>query len=136
MKNVLFWLVLSVQGWSSSAVAAETLLVCEGEAKSIVRGMGGKQRSTYTITKIGGKVTKVKTEHATFTLEKVDISTKDNKGPIYLQLMVEPDRLILRAEITEDKRTSDTVLFNTGAYKQDQTFGWAEGQCSVAQKAF
>jgi hypothetical protein len=114
----------------------ETLLVCEGNATSLIAGFGGKVRQTFTITKLGDKVTKVKTEHDTYALEKVDVSTKDNKGPIYIQLIVEPDKLILRTEITEDKRTSETMLFNTGAYKQDQMLGWVEGQCTVAKKAF
>lgn len=129
-------LALAISGCSQPITETETLLVCEGDATSLIAGFGGKERQTFTITKLGEKVTKVKTEHDTYTLEKIDVSTKDNKGPIYKQLIVEPDKLILRAEITEDKRTSETVLFNTGAYKQDQMLGWAEGQCTVAKKAF
>ena len=137
MKTIFpAFVAFALIGCTQPITETETLLVCEGDATSIIAGLGGKDRTTFTITKIGDKVTKVKTEHHTYTLDKVDISTKENKGPIYIQLVVESDKLVLRSEITEDKRNSETILFNTGAYKQDRMFGWAEGQCTVSKKAF
>mgnify|MGYP001044711291 CR=1 FL=1 len=114
----------------------ETLLVCEGVSQSIIAGLGGKQQTTFTLVKVGDKVVKVKTRHYTYTLDKVDVSTANNKGPIYIQLIADGDKIILRNEVTEDKRSLDTVIFNTGAYSQDQTLGWSEGQCTIGKKAF
>ena len=139
MKKELICLQVSAlifAGCSQPVTETETLLVCEGKASSIIAGMGGEDRQTFVITKLGDKVIKVKTEYELYTLERLDASTKENKGPIYKQLIVEPEKLILRTEITEDKRKSETILFNTGAFKQDRMFGWSEGQCTVAKKAF
>lgn len=126
--------MLAFYGCSPSTT--KTLLLCEGEATSLVAGLGGKDRKTYEITKTGEKVTKVKSEYRTFTLEKVDVSTKENKGPIYVQLIVEPEKIILRTEVTEDKRMQETVLYNTGKYKDERWVGWSEGQCTTGKKAF
>ena len=115
---------------------SDTLLVCEGYSSSLVPGMSGKERKTFIITKLGDKVTKVKEEPFTYTLERGEISTSDDKAPIYSQLVIEPDKLILRIENTGSKNTVETVLFNTGAYKQNLPLGSAEGQCAVAKKAF
>lgn len=136
MKLIFVGLLsLMVLGCSKSN-ETETLLICEGERTSPLEGVGGKERQTFTISKVGDKVTKVKTEHSTYTLEKVNINKDTNKKPVYLQLIVEPDKLVLRAEITEDKRTNKTELFNTGAYKSSRTLNWSKGQCTVAQKPF
>lgn len=114
----------------------ETLLVCEGTYTNVFTSNRSHQQQAFTITKVGDKVTKVKAPEFTYTLEKVNKSTNSNKGPIYAQLIVEPDKLILLVEVTEDKRTDSTTLFNTGAYKQNLISGLAEGQCTVAMKAF
>ena len=114
----------------------ETILVCEGDAVSLIGGLGGKERSTYEITKTGDKVVKVKSEYRTFTPEKVDVRKPENKGPVYVQLIADPDKLTLVTEVTEDKRTYETVIFNTGKYKVNRLFGWSEGQCSAGKKAF
>ncbi|MDP2829542.1 MAG: hypothetical protein Q8O37_13150 [Sulfuricellaceae bacterium] len=136
-KAISAVVVLTLFGCSQPVTETETLLVCEGDATSIIAGFGGKDRQTFTITKVGDKVTKVKSEHQMYTLDKVDVSTKENKGPIYIQLIVESDKLVLRGEITEDRNNRDTILFNTGKYKDDRgLFGWVEGQCSVGKKAF
>jgi hypothetical protein len=111
-------------------------LICEGERTSPLGGVGGKERQTFTISKVGDTITRVKTDHNTYTLEKVNINKDTNEKPIFLQLSVLPDKLVLRTEITEDKRTNETVLFNTGAYKTSRTLNWSEGQCTVSQKPF
>ena len=136
-RTISAFVIFALFGCSQPITETETLLVCEGDAQSIIAGLGGKDQQTFTITKLGDKVIKVKAEHQTYTLDKIDVSTKENKGPIYVQLIVESDKLVLRSEITEDKNNRDTVLFNTGKYEQDRgLFGWAKGQCSVGKKAF
>jgi hypothetical protein len=137
-RTIAAFLVFAFFGCSQPATETETLLICEGDGTSLIAlpGGNGKDRLTFTIIKIGDKVTKVKSDHGLYTLEKVDASTKEHKGPVYVQLIVEGDKLILRTEVTQDKVTRNTILFNTGKYTQDRVFGWSEGQCSVGKKAF
>lgn len=115
----------------------ETLLVCNGNLTSFIAGFGGPTTQSFIITKVGGKVTKVKSGDSTFKLDKVDVATQKNNGPIYLQLITEEAKLILRAEITEDRVNRDTVIFNSGAYTEDRGMaGLADGHCNVSTKAF
>jgi hypothetical protein len=115
---------------------SDTLLVCEGYASSLVAGMGGKEQPTFVITKVDGKVTKVKDNLFTYTLEKAEINRKEGQPPIYSQLITEQDKIILQIENTGSKNTVETVLLSTGAYKQNLVFSSSEGHCTVAQKAF
>ena len=139
---ILLFIAMALAGCNQSKTEAkvekevETLLVCEGSATSMIAGLGGKQQTTFVITKMGDKIIRVKSQYNTYALDKVDVNTKENRGPVYIQLIVEADKVILRTEITEDKRKMETVIFTTGAYKQDQAFGWSEGQCTVSEKAF
>lgn len=57
--KVLVTSVAMLVFYGCSPSTTETLLICEGEAKSLVAGLGGKDRKTYEITKTGEKVTKV-----------------------------------------------------------------------------
>lgn len=116
--------------------ASETLLVCEGYSSSVVPGMSGKERVTFVITKVGGKVTKVKDELLTYTPERAKMSVSGINDPIYSQLIIESDKLVLRMENMASKNTGETVLFNTGTYKHKLSLGNSEGQCTVAEKAF
>lgn len=118
------------------AVETETLLVCEGYTTSLMAGMGGKEQETFIITKTGDRITKVKTQHFTYTLEKADANTKNNSHPIYNQLIVEPEKLILRTENTESKNTVETIIYNNNSYKKNLVFSRTEGQCTVTNKAF
>ncbi|MBK6928401.1 MAG: hypothetical protein IPH15_13000 [Comamonadaceae bacterium] len=116
----------------------ETLLVCEGERKSFIQGTSENIRETFIITKLGGKVTKVKTENDTFTLDKVRDSVKEGKVTTK-QLIVESDRLIFRYEGIEGNKISnaDAILFNTGKYTMDRgVFMKVESMCTVGKKAF
>lgn len=115
---------------------SETLLVCEGYSSSIVPGMSGKERVTFVITKVGGKVTKVKGELLTYTPERAKMSVNGINDSIYSQLIIESDKLVLRMENMTSKSTGETVLFNTGAYKNKLPLGSSEGQCTIAEKAF
>lgn len=135
LKLIVIGVVINALSGCSPSIT-ESLLICDGDVTSLISRVGGKEKIMFEITKTDEKITKVRSEYQTYTLEKVDARNKDNKGPVYIQLIVEPEKIILRTEITEDKSTNDTIIFNTGKYKSERFWGWAEGQCSVGKKAF
>lgn len=125
---------------NSTATMADTqtLLVCIGKGSSYFGGMGGGTiRHSYTLTKSGDQVISVKAGDSTvWTLKKTNVKTKDNKGPVYRQLVVEKDRLVLRTEVTEDNRSAVTIINNDGGYYAELALSAVSGHCSVSKRIF
>ncbi len=136
MNNYIAMLLVLLAGCSKPPQETETILVCSGTKSSIIAGVGGESKTNFLIYKIGDGVVRVKTEHSEFTKEKKDVRTPNHKGPVYIQLLVEPDKLILRTEVTEDKRTSDVEIHNTGKYIANYALSMEQGQCTTQNKAF
>ncbi len=134
MKCGLISVALALSGCAPSVT--NTFLSCDIQVTSALPSIGGKQKQTFEITKSDGKVTTVKSEYRTYTLERTDVRSKENKGPVYAQLILEPGKIILQTEVVEDKKTYRATIYETGKYKDDRLFGWGEGHCVVSQKAF
>lgn len=133
------FLILAGSFAAASALAQtneETYLVCEGQMKNVLYGDVTHGVVPLTIFRVDGKITSVATERLKFTLEKVDISTKEHKGPVYVQLIVDEEKLTLRMEVTETSRVADTVLKNSGQYTEQRMFGVFSGRCAPGKKLF
>lgn len=135
-KFIYLVAALILTGCSQPPQETETLLVCSGTKSSAITELGGEAKSNFLIYKSGDRVVRVQTEYAEFTGEKKDVRTKDHKGPVYRQLLIETDKLILRTEVTEDNRTLDTEIYNTGKYIAKYAMTWEKGQCVPQKKAF
>ena len=135
---LIHFALLALAGFSPFASGAETLLVCQGQTSSYMASLRGpeQEQRRFTITKDGSRVVSVKTDTDLFTHERTDVRKSNGKGPVYRQLLVEPGKLILRYEITEDQRNADTIIFDTGRYTFTAIAYTSEGQCTVAQKVF
>ena len=129
---------LITASFSVSAPAAETLLVCQGTKQGFLSGRdSGPQKRTFTIVREKDKVVSVKTDYHTFTLTRVNVASSESQPPVFRQLVIEKDQLILRMEYpSENNRIADTVIYSTGRYQEIAIDGASKGQCTVGQKVF
>lgn len=138
MKKIIsIFVVFAILGCSQQPKTIETFLVCEGVTPDWIVKYAGvpneKRRQTFTITKEGNKVTKVKSEYWTYTIDEANM----RKG--YGQIIVEADKLILRREIkSKDSLTNETELFSSVKYSDTNTriLLFTEGTCTVSSKIF
>jgi hypothetical protein len=114
----------------------ETYLLCEGKIKNVMTGYESTEVKPLTLFKVDGKVKRVLKDGKAYTLEKVDIRRSEHKGPVYIQLIVDEDKLTLRMEVTETSQVADTVLYNSGSFKERRMFGAFSGRCAPSQKVF
>ena len=114
----------------------ETYLVCEGKIKNVLYGNVTSGVVPLTILKVDGKITSVATDRQKFTLDRVDVSTKEHKGPVYVQLIVSEEKITLRTEVTETSKIAETVLQNSGQYTDQRMFGIFSGRCTPGKKLF
>lgn len=117
------------------AMAQQSVLICEGQRSSIVNGFGGAEIETITLTKVSGKVVKaVDKQGNVYTAAKQ--REKGEGNPVYTQLLVQPDQIILRVENSGMGRTFDLTISNTGAYRSENPMGTSVGICTPRAKAF
>jgi len=142
MKSRLLPIVLTsfaaLVGCGQSIPASqETLLVCEGTAFSFLTSTT-QDRMNVTLTKVNGKVVKAVSDVGTFTAEKVDVRTKENKGPVFNQLIIEADKIVLQWDVTEDTGSPvrKIIIKNSGDYERVVPGYTANGQCQIREKAF
>ena len=146
--QILFTALLTISQYAQSATDAkisnktETFLSCEGIMSSYV-GYRFKNRSAYTITKVGKKITKVvhekgerKDAPTVYTANETRVNFGQNR-PADVQLIEEDDKLTLTAKFPEENNAEmETIIFSDGTYKYKNINGSEEGECSVTQKAF
>lgn len=133
MKSIIASILITTA--STSIAAQEIVLVCEGRGSSIIRELNAQNTTNIKITKTGGKVIKAVEGDDTFTPKK--LTPKDPKlAHITRQLIVEPERIILRTENNSEGKVYDTTIENTGAYIQQFRFGETRGQCTARKRAF
>lgn len=126
-------------GCSEAKIAeTESFFLCEGEADSIIRGLGGPVKTSMSVFKFGDQVVRVKYGDSTFTRDKLDVRGDSSKAPVYKSLLVEGDKMILRTEVTADKLSYDTIIERTGVFNSNRGLfgGLVTGKCSPVSKTF
>ena len=142
MYSLLVFIIVSLSACSRAepelpkALEVETILLCDGAVQSIIAGESRQEHLSITLTKVDNKVIKAKILDATYTLKKIDTRTPQDKEPIYRQLVIEPERIILRTEVPDVNNVGETVIENSGRYKADRWLGWSEGTCKATAKVF
>lgn len=132
-------IILACTFAASSSLAQtveETYLLCEGKMKNVLYGNVTNGVVPLTIVKVDGKITSVATNRQKFTLDRVDVSTQEHKGPVYVQLIVGEEKITLRMEVTETSKIADIVLQNSGQYTEQRMYGIFSGRCAPGKKVF
>lgn len=116
-----------------------SLLVCKGQSISSLAYFRGEHIIDIVLTKQDGKVVKVvitNQKDGLYELERRNSQREAGNKPIYHQLLIEPDAIILRTDVTQDNAVYFFVIKDTGDFEYTSIVRVTKGRCEVKSKVF